>query len=350
MLENFLQLHLLSCRLASEGHALFSLTATPKGVIFQDKIVRFSASSRNPLPFHRFHAGDTVKVSRSRSPRYSELHSGQRAVLAGSLDGVVLERRLWHIDVCINADAFYMHDWHGCYRLDSYVNKTSYDRMKSGLKALTAPLVNPDGTSASDRLHLMSHALRDLLLCTYPDAIQRLASSPGGLELALPPLTHSAEHPVPAIVACDSTAAANRNSTVKDFDTMNYGASLELPIMQASGKLRLFAGLSVPGSSVDPGRYTMQTVCRTRKQMLKLLISSRKCVCSGTLRGARALGGPSVGGLAAPARDAHLPGERAPECEPAARVDDSTAAAADHAHPRTARYREGKDTKTLYWL
>ena len=45
--------------------ALFDLRGAPDGALFKDSIVRFSLPGREePLPFHRFSAGDIVLISR----------------------------------------------------------------------------------------------------------------------------------------------------------------------------------------------------------------------------------------------------------------------------------------------
>lgn len=80
-------------RLSIEGYALFAMQISFKGNLYQDKVVRFSCVDREYLGFHRFSVGDTVRISKSES-RLGPL--GPTA-----LEGVVLDRRIRYIDICI---------------------------------------------------------------------------------------------------------------------------------------------------------------------------------------------------------------------------------------------------------
>jgi hypothetical protein len=176
--------------LVEEGLTLLGLCATPRGVLFKDRVVRFSPDESGVLPNHRFNVGDTVKISSSFS-------NGQRRQLNNNgplnsgLDGVVLERRAWYVDVCIDHNLYESHDWSGFFRLDSHVNKTSYERMADGLQQLTSSLMrekNDIDVDPYDKLYLPCPWLRDLVVLSYPDSILRLSGSAGGLRMALPAL------------------------------------------------------------------------------------------------------------------------------------------------------------------
>jgi hypothetical protein len=176
--------------LRAEGFVLLDLTASMKGSVFQDRVVRFRLDRDDePLPFHRFSTGDSVKItkiSKHKSGQYKPLN------LDNSIDGVVLERRQWYIDVCVDAAVAESTKWSGLFRLDSHVNTVTFTRMMEGLGRITRSLLRPDSSdnvhSAILRPHRTSGWLRDIILMTYPDSILRLSSSAGGLRMALPAL------------------------------------------------------------------------------------------------------------------------------------------------------------------
>jgi hypothetical protein len=80
-------------RLQQEGFTLFDVVIIPKGNLFQDKIFRVKMKNDDPLPFHRFSVGDSIRVSLS--------YTGDPLSDDSSTDGVVLERKYRHIDICV---------------------------------------------------------------------------------------------------------------------------------------------------------------------------------------------------------------------------------------------------------
>jgi hypothetical protein len=160
-------------RLRTEGFALFDMAPSSKGNLFQDKVIRFQNAYNAKLPNHQFNSGDSIKISvKGTDPLNSE-----------GVDGIVLERASKYIDVCIKASAAAALDLNRYYRLDNYVNRVSYDRMFLALHHFLAP-------STPETAHLtVSHAVRDLILYSYPNSMLRLANSEGGLRMALPDRT-----------------------------------------------------------------------------------------------------------------------------------------------------------------
>jgi regulator of nonsense transcripts 1 len=152
-------------RLRAEGYALFSLVGLPKGNLFQDKVFRFQFPRNGPLPFHRFGVGDVVRVSLS----------GANPLDEGAVDGVLLDRRRRHVDICFKASAAEQLRIDKTYRLDNFVNRITYDRMLESLHSL---LQNNNLT--------LSRTIRDIIIYSYPNSILRVASMPGGLRLGIP--------------------------------------------------------------------------------------------------------------------------------------------------------------------
>ena len=148
-------------RLKAEGVALFDLSPSSKGNLFQDKVIRFQNSAKSRLPAHQFSSGDSVRVTlRGLDPLQSE-----------GVEGVVLERSFRHIDVCFKASSASLIDYSRLYRLDQFVNRVAYDRMITALHLF----LNPESQTTS-----VSSIVRDLILYSYPNSMLRLANSPGG--------------------------------------------------------------------------------------------------------------------------------------------------------------------------
>lgn len=157
-----------SNKLQREGFTLLGMIALPKGSLYQDKVYRFQYSRGEALPFHRFTIGDTVRIT---------LAQGGDLFDEDAIEGVVLDRRSKYLDICLKeSDALRM--TRRFYRLDSFVNRVTYDRMIEALQLFLSP-------NSGDSMPL-SRTIRDLLLYSYPNSLIHLANSPGGLKLALP--------------------------------------------------------------------------------------------------------------------------------------------------------------------
>ena len=132
-------------------------------------------------------------------------NSGEEEI---EVDGVVLDRRTYYLDICVKAsDALNIESGpHRSYRLDCLVNRVSYDRMMLALQVFT-----------QDSSHHVaaSKLVKDLLLYSYPNSIVRLHMSPGGLRLALPQIGELAIPVGPSPTASTknlTTAAVNSSS------------------------------------------------------------------------------------------------------------------------------------------
>lgn len=157
-------------RLTEEGFALMDLSVVPKGNLFQEKVYRFSTGYNDKLPFHRFGVGDSVRVTLSR---------GGDPLDDEAIDGVVLDRRQRYIDVTLRtADASRI-DRSKRYRLDTMVNRVTFDRMIEALQLFLTP------TTVGGAVPI-SKAIRDIMLYSYPNSMIQLANTPGGLKMALP--------------------------------------------------------------------------------------------------------------------------------------------------------------------
>ena len=119
-------------RLRKEGFVLLDMLATPKGNLFQEKVYRFSSSYNDKLPFHRFGVGDSVRISVGR---YGD------PLRDDGIDGVVLDRRQKYLDVCLrSSDAAQMTKARGDrFRLDTFVNRVTFDRMVEALQLFLQP-------------------------------------------------------------------------------------------------------------------------------------------------------------------------------------------------------------------
>ena len=198
-------------KLAKEGFTLFNLYGSSKGSGYQEQVFRFKVGSgkkgNKPLPFHRFSVGDSVVISPHKETTWSTRdglsgddldgadgseNGGRRGksrrnrAEGGSwgdplgdsaIDGIVMARRKGYLDISVKAiDALEIGKYQA-YRLDTVVNRVSYDRMINSLQLF---LQSDDGVPP------LSRTLRDLILFSYPNSISRLANTPGGLRMALP--------------------------------------------------------------------------------------------------------------------------------------------------------------------
>ena len=123
-------------RLRKEGFVLLDMQAVPKGNLFQEKVYRFSSSYNDKLPFHRFGVGDSVRISIGR---YGD------PLRDDGIDGVVLDRRQKYLDVCLrSSDAAQMAKARGeRFRLDTFVNRVTFDRMVEALQLFLQPAGSP---------------------------------------------------------------------------------------------------------------------------------------------------------------------------------------------------------------
>ena len=185
-------------RLKKEGFTLFDLLATTTGTLYQDHVYRFHYRTFDPLPYHKFAVGDAIRISISNQYSTSSCSNSNNE---NYVDGIVLDRRNKYLDVAIKSTEidFFEHSSSynnnnrrsGArsspsgtarhYRLDTFLNRVSFDRMIESLQLFLSP--NTNKTS--------SRTLRDLILYSYPNSMLRLADSPGGLKLALPLLDHN---------------------------------------------------------------------------------------------------------------------------------------------------------------
>ena len=106
------------------------------------------------------------------------------------IEGIVLDRRAKHLDICIkSADAIGIR-YNEDYRMDCFVNRVSYDRMLNSLQLLSQQPSDPT-------VKLISKPLKDIIMYSYPNSILRLSKSSGGLRLALPFINESISQIVP---------------------------------------------------------------------------------------------------------------------------------------------------------
>ena len=156
-------------KLTGEGFTMLDLAAFPRGNLFQEKVFRFSMQySDEKLPSHQFTVGDCVRITGPSGDPLS----------MDSIDGVLLDRRQKYLDICLNnADASRI-DTSLRYRLDTMVNRVTFDRQIEALQSfLTPPVPGVLG---------VSRAVRDIMLYSYPNSMIQLANTPGGLKMALP--------------------------------------------------------------------------------------------------------------------------------------------------------------------
>lgn len=170
------------CRLVEQGFTLVDLGAHVRGNLFGDMVIRFKSDKQHGLGNHRFGVGDAVKIS--------VLRDGTGRASKGTVGGVVLDRRASNIDICIKPSDMHMFSRARTYRLDCFVNELAYDRMRAGLTAFTS---TGKKRSETDQERTISRTIRDLIIYSYPNAMLRLAQSPGGLRVALPYIPPSAD-------------------------------------------------------------------------------------------------------------------------------------------------------------
>lgn len=166
-----------------------NLVAHVRGDLFQDKVIRFKSDNQQGLGNHRFGVGDSVKISVLRDGS-GHIKHGSGPLSVGAIDGVVLDRRANNIDICIKPGDLHIFSRSRTYRLDCFVNKLAYDRMRAGLTTFTS---TSKQRSETDQERTISRTIRDLIIYSYPNAMLRLAQSPGGLRVALPYIAPSAD-------------------------------------------------------------------------------------------------------------------------------------------------------------
>lgn len=197
-------------KLAKEGFTIFNLYGHSKGSVYQEQVFRFKVGSdkkgSKPLPFHRFSVGDSVVISPHKESTWSsrggssgddldvaddggegKRGKGRRNRAEGgswgdplgesAIDGIVMSRRKGYLDVSVKAIDALEIGRDQAYRLETVVNRVSYDRMMNSLQLF---LQSDEGVPP------LSRTLRDLILFSYPNSISRLANTPGGLRMALP--------------------------------------------------------------------------------------------------------------------------------------------------------------------
>jgi hypothetical protein len=136
-----------SAKLAQSGYAVLGLCGQTRGRLFRDHVVRFTlpASSRGSahpaLPNHKFAAGDIVVISSGdEAPLPLSEDMGEGGGLPdGVLEGVVLDRSYFYIDVALAILPEGLGGASGQFRLDQVVNGVSYDRQFEALRSITDP-------------------------------------------------------------------------------------------------------------------------------------------------------------------------------------------------------------------
>ena len=161
-------------RLKNEGYTIFNLLSTFKGSLYQDNIYRFHLRDYELLPFHKFSVGDSIRIS-NKPVIYTNMNgnNNNNEVKDSFIDGIVLDRRSKYLDIAIKStDSKYFErrslagggsgggserggGGGGVYRLDTFLNRVSYDRMVESLQVVLSPQ------------SLISRTLRDLILYRY---------------------------------------------------------------------------------------------------------------------------------------------------------------------------------------
>lgn len=184
--------------LARDGSTVFELSATARGRLYADTVVRLDLRGA-PLPFHRFTAGDLVAVSPTGSSGPALPAAEARAAASGASDGggaeldaldareggdgsipaVVLSRSPKFIDVCVRASSAAeassfasLTAGRGRWRLDQGVSSIPYERMGLALDTFTTPAAG-GGEDAED-------ALRDCIVRCFDERGADAASAVSG--------------------------------------------------------------------------------------------------------------------------------------------------------------------------
>jgi hypothetical protein len=133
------------------------------------QVFRFTCKDNGgKLPFHQFAVGDSVRITAmSADP------------INGSIEGVLMERRQRYLDICLSNKEASEINTAIDYRVDSMVNRVTYDRQIDALQHFLQP------TSRMQKIGV-SRVLRDIMLYSYPNSLIQLANTPGGLKMALP--------------------------------------------------------------------------------------------------------------------------------------------------------------------
>jgi len=227
---------------------LVDLVANVRGNLFGDMVIRFKPNSQHGLGNHRFGVGDAVKIS--------VLRDGTGRSSQGTVGGVVLDRRANNIDICIKPSDVHLFSRARTYRLDCFVNKLAYDRMGAGLTAFTAI-----GKTGPERT--ISRTIRDLIIYSYPNAMLRLAQSPGGLRVALPYIPPSADD-------TDEGEATKEKHAKK----ANAPEPIE-PIFATHEKLRHLAAIADDDDDSDI-EIEASRHCHTKAELDRALVDLKK--------------------------------------------------------------------------
>ena len=155
---------------------MLSLTPTPRGNLFQEKVYRFIGGDNGKLPFHQFSVGDCVRITPSNGDPLSD----------EPIEGVLMDRGQKYLDICLSVREAARIDDFTKYRLDATVNRVAFDRQVEALQRFLNP-------PSEDNLGI-SRAVRDIILYSYPNSMIQLANTPGGLKMALPCMDPSRPH------------------------------------------------------------------------------------------------------------------------------------------------------------
>jgi hypothetical protein len=200
-------------RLKYEGYTLTEMRPIYRGNIYQEKVFRFieddptvpyqSYKDKNnhiiykKLPFHRFNVGDSIRLS---------FNLNGSPLDDNAIDGMVLDKRSKYIEVAVRSTDADKINSDRMYRMDSFVNRVTYDRMIDALQLFV-----------SNKHSYISRNIRDLMLYSYPNGMIRLSQSPGGLKLALPKI----EYGNLGTMTRSSSSSEGTNNTVMTFDGLD---------------------------------------------------------------------------------------------------------------------------------
>ena len=113
--------------------------------------------------------GDSVKITATSADPLNGV----------TMEGVLMERRQKYLDICLSSKEASSIDTEVKYRVDSMVNRVTYDRQIDALQQFLQP-------SSRMKKVGVSRVLRDIMLYSYPNSLIQLANTPGGLKMALP--------------------------------------------------------------------------------------------------------------------------------------------------------------------
>jgi AAA domain len=134
------------------------------------QVFRFTCKDNGgKLPYHQFAVGDSVRITAMSADPLN----------GGAIEGVLMERRQRYLDICLSSKEASGIDTALNYRVDSMVNRVTYDRQIEALQQFLQP------STRMQKLGI-SRVLRDIMLYSYPNSLIQLANTPGGLKMALP--------------------------------------------------------------------------------------------------------------------------------------------------------------------